>query len=335
MGGRRTPKVVGANSAMAWAFVESAGKLWPVTLSPMLASWSTHVPEGPEWVFEPKWDGFRALVTIDDDLAVRVYSRTGRGWTEMFPELGGLGGAIGRSVVLDGEVVTLDGNGMPSYERLSDRMRTKRPEFAARRTPVTFVAFDVLQVDGEPLMDQPWWMRRDLLMGLGLGGNAAVPTLAFDDGDALLHATRSMGIEGVVGKRRGGRYVCGRRTSAWVKVKHPGSGWFDVVGWRPRSRGYPHGGLLIADEGRAAGTVVPGLDAEPKAVLDAFIERHGTAHGPSVSLPHGAQVRVHYAERTPRGMVREGIAHELRAALPGSDPNAGPGPGPGGATTSG
>ena len=286
----------------------------------MLASWSTRVPQGPEWAFEPKWDGFRALVSIDDDLGVRVISRQGKGWTETFPELAGLGGQIGRAVVLDGEVVALDGNGMPSFERLSQRMRTSRPDWAARDTPVTFVAFDVLRVDGEPLLDQPWWMRRDLLMGLGLGGASAVPTLACDDGEALLDATRSMGIEGVVGKRRRGRYVCGRRTTAWVKVKHPGSGWFDVVGWRPRSKGYPHGGLLIADEGRPAGTVTPGLDAEPQAVLDAFVRRHGTPHGPAVGLPHGAQVRVHYRERTPRGMVREGIAHELRAALPGSGP---------------
>lgn len=284
----------------------------------MLAAWSTRVPEGEDWVYEPKWDGFRALVRIDGDGSVRVFSRTGQAWTQAFPELQQMGRAIGRPLVVDGEIIVLDRAGIPSYDRLSRRLRERRAEWAARANPITLVAFDVLEMEGESLLDMPWWMRRDVLARLDWPGTSAVPTMAVDDGEALLSATRSLGLEGVMCKRRRGRYVCGRRTNAWVKIKHPGSGWFDVVGWRPRSKAFPAGGYLIADEGRPAGTVTPGLASAHAAALTWFVDRHGAPDGPAIRVPHGAQVRVHYRERSARGLVQDGIAHEMRVALPGS-----------------
>jgi bifunctional non-homologous end joining protein LigD len=270
------------------------------------------------WVYEPKWDGLRALVRIDEDLKVRPLSRRGQALVRPLPELAAMGPAIGRSVVLDGEIVALDGDGRPSYERLSARLTASRPERVARTTPVTFVAFDVLQLDGEPLVEQPWWLRRDVLTGLAWPGGSSVATIATDDGEALRSATAHLGLEGVMCKRRKARYVCGRRTSAWVKVKHPGAGWFDLVGWRPATKAHPNGALVLADDGRAAGTAVMALTPEHRFVLAQFVERHGAQHGPVVRVPHGCQVRVHYRERSPRGIVREAIAHELRPALPGS-----------------
>jgi bifunctional non-homologous end joining protein LigD len=289
-------------------------------LTPMLASWAASVPEVDEgeWIYEPKWDGLRALVRIDDDLKVRVLSRRGQALSRPLPELSAMGAAIGRPVVLDGEIVALDGDGRPSYERLAARLYASRPERVARATPVTFVAFDVLQLDGEPLMDQPWWLRRDVLTGLAWPGGAAVATMASDDGDALASATARLGLEGVMCKRRRARYVCGRRTGAWIKVKHPHAGWFDLVGWRPESKSHPQGALVLADDDRPAGTATMALSPEQRFVLAQFVERHGTQYGPLIRVPHGAQVRVHYGERSPRGLVRDAIAHEIRPALPGS-----------------
>jgi bifunctional non-homologous end joining protein LigD len=286
-------------------------------LAPMLAASGNAVPDDATWAFEPKWDGLRTMIRIGPDRDVRISSRQGRGWTRSFPELAGIGHVIGRSVVLDGETIVLDGDGRPCYERLSARMRSSTPERAAWSAPATFVAFDLLELDGEPLVELPWWLRRELLEGLDWCGASAMPTMVCDDGPALLAATATLGVEGVVCKRRRSRYVCGRRTSAWVKVKNPRSGWFDIVGWRPVSRSHPAGALLLGDEGRPAGTALPGLPPDQRDVLDRFVERHGTRHDGVVHVAPVAQVHVSYVERSPRGLVRQAVAHQLRAALPG------------------
>lgn len=286
-------------------------------LAPMLAASGTSIPEDASWAFEPKWDGLRTLVRIGPDLDVRISSRQGRGFTRSFPELAGMGHVLGRPAVLDGETVVLNADTRPSYDRLSARLRASSPERAAWRAPATFVAFDLLELDGESLVELPWSLRRQLLEGLEWRGASAVPTMVCDDGWALLSATAALGVEGVVCKRRRARYVCGRRTTAWVKVKNPGSGWFDVVGWRPVSRSYPAGAVILADEGRPAGTALPGLPTDQRAVLLDFVERHGVREGNVVRVVPAAQVHVEYAERSPRGLVRQAVAGRLRAALPG------------------
>ena len=288
-------------------------------LAPMLAASGTSVPDDASWAYEPKWDGLRTIVRIGPDLDVRMSSRQGGGLTRTFPELAGMGHVLARSVVLDGETIVLDPDGRPSFDRLSTRMRSATPERAAFRSPATFVAFDLLELDGESLVDRPWWLRRELLEGLDWRGASAVPTMVCDDGPALLAATAALGVEGVVCKRRKARYVCGRRTNAWVKVKNPGSGWFDVVGWRPVSRSHPAGAIVLADEGRPAGTALPGLGKEDRAIFDRFVARHGVREGGIVKLTApAAQVHVQYTERSPRGLVRQAVAYRLRAALPGA-----------------
>jgi bifunctional non-homologous end joining protein LigD len=297
---------------------ETDARLDGMKLAPMLAASGTSVPDDASWAFEPKWDGLRTLVRIGPDLDVRIQSREGRGFTRSFPELAGMGHVVGRSAVLDGETIVLDADHRPSYERLAARLRSSTPERAAWRGPATFVAFDLLELDGEPLVELPWWLRRELLEGLDWRGASAVPTMVCDDGPALLSATAALGVEGVVCKRRRARYVCGRRTTAWVKVKNPGSGWFDVVGWRPVSRSHPAGAVILADEGRPAGTALPGMPADQRAILHDFVARHGLREGSIVRVTPAAQVYVEYAERSPRGLVRQAVARRLRAALPGT-----------------
>jgi bifunctional non-homologous end joining protein LigD len=287
-------------------------------LAPMLAASGTSVPDDTTWAYEPKWDGLRTLVRISPEQGVRIRSRQGRGFTRSFPELAGMGHLLGRQMVLDGETIVMDAEHRPSYERLSARLRSSTPDRAAWKAPATFVAFDLLELDGEPLVELPWWLRRELLEGLDWRGTSAVPTMVCDDGPALLAATAALGVEGVVCKRRRARYVCGRRTNAWVKVKNPGSGWFDVVGWRPVSRSYPAGALILGDEGRPAGTALPGLRDDQRQILHHFIARHGVREGSIVRVTPAAQVHVEYAERSPRGLVRQAVARRLRATLPGA-----------------
>lgn len=198
------------------------GRLAGVDLAPMLASAAPVVPAGDAWVFEPKMDGFRTLLAVDGQGRVRMASRTGRRWERAFPELAELGRAVGRPMVLDGETVVM-GDGRPDFDLLSRRLHG-RPG-----PPATFVAFDILELDGERLTARPWRERRRLLELVELDGDRALVTMACDDGPALFTATDTLAIEGVVAKRRTSRYLCGRRSHAWVTMCRHVNGVIDVV----------------------------------------------------------------------------------------------------------
>lgn len=191
----------------------------PAPVMPMLATPGA-VPHGPGWAFEFKWDGVRAVVAAAGD-QVQLTSRLGNDVTAGYPELAGIGAVTGgRPVLLDGEIVVLDPAGRPNFGLLQDRMHVRRPSAELRsRLPVSFYAFDVLHLDGESLLAAPYDERRARLAALGPADRVLVPP-GFDDidGDQLLAIARSHGLEGVVAKRRAGRYEPGRRSPGWVKT---------------------------------------------------------------------------------------------------------------------
>ncbi len=139
--------------------------------------------------------------------------------------------------VFDGEIVAFDDDGRPSFERLQRRMHVTSPS-AVRRlaasTPVVYAIFDLLYLDGHSLMALPYQQRRAQLEELGLGGAAwRVPAAHPGRGQGLLDATAAQGLEGVVAKRLDSRYEPGRRTGAWVKVKHTRRQELVIGGWLP------------------------------------------------------------------------------------------------------
>jgi bifunctional non-homologous end joining protein LigD len=156
-----------------------------MAFAPVLAASAPAVPIGAGFAFEPKWDGFRTLVKIDATGRCRLVSRHGRIWTDAFPELSHIGRTVTGPAVLDGETIVMGEDGRPSFERLSARLARGR----GPRRPATFVAFDVLQHEGQVLVDRPWTERRQLLAGLELDGERAVATMVCQDGDALFAAT--------------------------------------------------------------------------------------------------------------------------------------------------
>src|ERR1700754_3704001 len=189
------------------------------------------LPDGPDWLFEVKWDGMRLLADVSEG-QVRLSSRSERDVTANFPELAGLT-ELAPDVLLDGEVVLLE-RGVPSFAALADRMHGPVSPRAALSRPVTFMVFDVLRLYGVPLLDRPFEERRGTLERLDL---AAVPTLSlsptYTDGPALMEATRQRGMEGIVAKRRDGVYRPGRRSPSWTKVTHRHTQACLVGGWRP------------------------------------------------------------------------------------------------------
>jgi len=223
------------------------------------------LPDGPEWLFEVKWDGMRLLADVSEG-RVRLSSRSERDVTANFPELAELTKLV-PDVLLDGEVVLLE-NGVPSFAALADRMHGPVAPRVVQARPVTFMVFDVLRLYGVPLLGRTLDERRGTLERLDL---AAVPVLSlsptYTDGRALLEATRQRGMEGVVAKRRDGVYRPGRRSPSWTKVTHRQTQACLVGGWRPeRSSAGRIGALLLGvpDGGglRYAGRVGSGLAGE-------------------------------------------------------------------------
>ena len=201
------------------------------------------LPDGPDWLFEVKWDGMRLLADVVDG-SVRLTSRTERDVTANFPELADIA-RLAPDVLLDGEVVLLDG-GIPSFAALADRMHGPVDPRTAHARPVTYMVFDVLRLYGVSLLDRPLEERRATLERLDL---AAVPALSlspgYTDGPALLDATRSRGMEGVVAKRRDSVYRPGRRSPVWVKAAHRHTQVCLVGGWRPEKSSAGRIGALL------------------------------------------------------------------------------------------
>jgi bifunctional non-homologous end joining protein LigD len=209
----------------------------PERIVPMLARLGDPPPDPKRWSFEVKWDGVRAIAYAQPG-RLRLESRNLNEITDAYPEVRGLIEDLGmHEAVFDGEIVTFDEQGRPSFERLQRRMHVTSPA-AVRRLmsshPVVYAIFDLLFLDGHSLMELPYRERRKRLEALALGGRAwRVPAAHPGEGKALLEATREQGLEGVMAKRLDSTYEPGRRTGAWLKIKHTLAQELVIGGWIP------------------------------------------------------------------------------------------------------
>src|SRR5438309_2151439 len=194
------------------------------------------------WAFEIKWDGVRVLSSIQTK-GVRLRSSRGNDITGRYPELRALADALdGHTVILDGEVVAFDDEGRPSFGRLQTRMHVASAAEVARRAetvPITYVVFDLLELDGNEVMPLSYTERRRLLTELVPDdGCWTVPAHHnAGDGAALLEAVKQRGLEGVMAKRVDSPYLAGKRSSSWIKAKARLRQEFVIGGWQPGERG--------------------------------------------------------------------------------------------------
>jgi bifunctional non-homologous end joining protein LigD len=193
------------------------------------------LPTGDGWAYETKWDGMRVLADVTPE-GVQARSSRGRDAGTAFPELRALAGALAPlDALLDGEVVALDESGRPSFERLQQRMHVSAAAESLRRaaeTPVAYVVFDLLRLDGHDLTALPWHERRRLLERIADDFPPGVDIArVYDDGKGLLRAVEENGLEGVVAKWRDAPYVPGERTRRWIKVKVRRHDELVVGGW--------------------------------------------------------------------------------------------------------
>jgi bifunctional non-homologous end joining protein LigD len=257
----------------------------PQLVRPMMATLGTLPPASQDerYGYEMKWDGVRAVVYVDRG-SVRVLSRSDRDVTGTYPELRDLGLELGaRPAVLDGEIVALDESGRVSFETLQPRMQVGNAGQArrlAQHTPVVFLAFDVLHLDGHPTTGLPYTERRELLESLELAGpHWQTPPYFRGDGAAALSVSHEQGLEGVVAKRLDSSYEPGRRSPAWIKVKHLHSQSVVIGGWKPGQgrRAGGIGSLLLGVQGESGleyvGHVGTGFTARALDDLGARLKR--------------------------------------------------------------
>lgn len=212
-------------------------KALPEHVKPMLATLGPLPTDDSKWAYEMKWDGVRALVAVEGG-RITITSRNDNDVTVSYPELRGLGEQLGTTeVLLDGEIVSFDDAGRPSFERLQQRMHISTAAAARRladRVPAVYLIFDLLHLDGRSLLDLPYTQRRSLLDELGLAGPSwQTPPVFEGDGASAVLASQQQGLEGVLAKRLTSRYTPGRRTGDWVKVKNIRMQEVVIGGWRP------------------------------------------------------------------------------------------------------
>ncbi|MFD9602890.1 ATP-dependent DNA ligase [Streptomyces sp. NPDC059970] len=310
-------------------------------IAPMLATPGGLPPEIVEdrWAFEVKHDGQRAIVYLPGDGTVILRARSGADITPAYPELAGLGSALDRPAVLDGEIVAFDSGGRSDFERLQPRMGLAgSPAKAARMAqivPVHLILFDVVFLGHSSLTKMPYTERRTLLEGLGLdGAHWSTPAAVVGHGAQAVEKTRAAGLEGLITKRLTSVYEPGVRSRAWIKIRHVLTVDVIVGGWVPgrgRLTGLP-GALLVGErhEGalRYAGSVGTGWSDTERTTLAALLQAAAINACPFDEIPEVAGARwvlprmvgeVRYATRTRAGRLRHPSWHRLRPDLAPDD----------------
>jgi bifunctional non-homologous end joining protein LigD len=280
----------------------------------MLATLSPEVVEGPRWVFEEKYDGFRAIAGRDDG-GVRLWSRTLQDVTSGFPEtVRALADLPGGDLMLDGELVALDPKGVSRFQLLQRRG-------AVGAAATRYAIFDVLRRDGRSLMRRPLRERREALESLlpARQGTLFVSRRMARDGKAAYRDAKRLGWEGIIAKDEDSIYEPGTRSRAWLKVKVRRESEFVIGGYTQPKGGRDHFGALLVGlfDGpalRYVGKVGTGFTHETLASLATKLERIRTATSPFDAAPRMRDAtwvrpklvaQLAYAEWTADGKLRQ------------------------------
>jgi len=260
-------------------------------IEPMLATLSDRPFSDPNWLFEIKWDGVRALASISNG-ALTLRSRNHVDITKRYPELASLSKQLAaRQAIVDGELVALDEHGHSSFERLQQRMHVRAPgEKLIASTPVVFFAFDLLYCDGFDLRQAPLLQRKQFLQRL------LYPSATFrfadhqlEKGKDLFELARQHGLEGIVAKRIDSQYVPDRSAS-WLKLKVTQDVDAVIGGWTaPRTTGLKFGSLLLGlydgKKLRFIGHVGTGFDGNKQNEIFAKLKELSTSTCPFETKP--------------------------------------------------
>lgn len=320
----------------------------PGDVRPMLASLNEPPIVGTGLVYEPKYDGVRALASLDGAAktraVVRLYSRNGLEKQVQFPEiaeaLAGLGARLRRPLLIDGEIVAVDKDGRPlSFQHIQGRIHLRDTGDIARAAalqPVVFVAFDLLRDGDDDLRGLPFAARR-LKLQAAIASRTRTTSvlrlsdLSIDDGREMLLRARREGWEGLIVKDGNAPYHAGRRTPAWRKLKLLAEQEFVIGGWTEPRESRPHFGSLLLGcyEGDTlvwTGHVGTGFTQQDLERIGALLETRARRTSPfagpvkAMEKPHWVEpelvAQVRFVEWTSDGLLRQPVFLGLREDKP-------------------
>jgi bifunctional non-homologous end joining protein LigD len=245
----------------------------------MMAVSAATLPDGADWSYEVKWDGYRAQA-IKQGTVVSLASRNLKNITRQFPGVARAAAALAAaSSVVDGEIVAIDPDGRPSFQALHHA--------ATEGLSIVYYAFDLLHLNGRDLTRTPLDERRvalrELVKGTDILLSEPLPGTAAEIADAV----RALGLEGVVAKRRRSTYTAGRRSDAWVKVRFAQRQELVIGGFKPSATAFDSLVVGYYDDGRlmCAGKVRSGFTPHLRAQVFERIRHLEVARCPFANLP--------------------------------------------------
>ncbi|MCL6591647.1 MAG: non-homologous end-joining DNA ligase [Firmicutes bacterium] len=251
----------------------------PKKFAPMLATMAEPF-DSPDFTYEIKWDGYRLLAFIEN--GTRLQSRNGKEITYLFPELAGIHQWFRRpGCLVDGEVIA-PRDGKPSFAQLQQRAQLLDPRQireAQKTIPVVYVVFDLLYRDGQPVYQEPLFLRRELLREtLTPCAEIILASWVAEKGQAYFESVSALGLEGVIAKRLDSVYLPGQRARSWLKFKKKLTDYFLICGYTKKnsSRGGLSSLILGAyQEGRLTycGLVGTGFTVRELDVMQQELDR--------------------------------------------------------------
>lgn len=295
----------------------------PTFVPPMLAVRAAGPFDAATHVFEPKWDGIRCIFRCSKT-EVRIFTRSGRDITRLFPEIAAVRPLNGAGFILDGELICPDAAGRPVFDRVRRRLALRRADGIRRaslESPASYVIFDLLYVHGLPTLTYPLESRRHILEAhYAFAPHTLLSPATVGSGTALYEAIVKHDLEGIVAKERSSPYLPGRRSRAWLKIRRTRRGVFWIIGFVVRSGDLRS--LALADDsgGRLAyaGHVGSGLDRQSRQALLPRLRALPPLDGETLQTPlpsDGSTVwvtprlacTVEYLERSDRGILRHPV----------------------------
>ena len=262
----------------------------PRFISPMECERVSKLPQGDDWLYEIKQDGYRVIAVVDGS-TVLLNSMKGLDYTREFPQITFALKLLKRKIVLDGEIVALDERGRANFQELQNRRST--------RFPIVYYAFDLLHDNGKDLLDLPWSDRRERLEAIGKHFSDPVRlNPVFDtDLDPLIEQVKKLRLEGIVAKRLTSIYVPGTESYEWQKHRFNEEDVFYIGGYIPGSEGI---GELLIGEFRPPGKqfyfikrLIAGLNKFNRREIYKAIQDLKTGACPFVNLPERTSEHTH------------------------------------------
>lgn len=311
---------------------KAKGAALPDFRPPQLATLVTDVPEGSEWLFEMKYDGYRCLAAISGE-RVQLYTRTGKDWTTQFAAIvPPLTAITAGTALIDGELCAFDGKGRTDFSTLKDNLSSGGP--------LTFFAFDLLEQDGDDLTGEPLVERKARLEKL-LGKVDSSSLVQFSshvtgNGQRVFDAVCREGHEGIIAKEANAPYRS-TRTRSWLKIKCSKRQEFVIAGWSASTKKKTFASLLLGtwEDGKLVyrGRVGTGFTMASARALQAELDSRARKTNPFSNAPRAIARHAHwvapelvaeigFTEFTPDGVLRHPSFLALREDKPAGEVHA-------------